>query len=120
MTWLPPTPTRGGCAVVLCALLASCAATPSAPADPVVAARLDEFARHKCIDETARALTALRIDPGRIESLVYDTDNVEVSGSDRIVGYRAWIGLADTRGRLVVAHDRDCRVRGTYTTTIGY
>lgn len=115
-------PIRAGMLSVI-GLVAACAGVPeSGPADQATLARLQSLASHPCNMRTAEALAGLGIGADGITQVVYDVDTAsgESTGRGQITGYRAWIGLADQPGRLVVVHDRDCNLRSSYTSTFGY
>ena len=68
-----------------------------------------------CERVVAAELERLRIGPERVANIVYQRRIRTSRNRVHVVGYEAWVDLAECRGSLVVDLSRRCRVRPVYT-----
>ncbi|MCW5730108.1 MAG: hypothetical protein KIT20_05075 [Alphaproteobacteria bacterium] len=97
------------------ASLAACTAMPPAlaPAGPEMLRKVQSLAQHPCNATTASVLEANRIDPARVQSLVYSgTSGGGMAG--RIDSYIAWVGVSGEAATIHINLDTYCRYVDLY------
>jgi len=97
---------RSAIAAFLGAFLAAVLGTPGLSA-PAVAA--------PCEKTVAAQLERLQIDPDNVRDIAYQRRIRTSRNGAHIVGYEAWVGLANCRGSLVIGMSRRCRVKQVYS-----
>ena len=96
------------------ALLSGCAGVPPRLEAPgqATTSTLTRYNAHSCTPSVASALDAYRVPPEVVRDLFYTQRQ---SGQGQLVGYTAWMHLADQPGSLVVDVDRSCQFEQAYT-----
>lgn len=97
-------------------LLAACAGfrpPAEAPPEPGMAAALNRSEPHRCAERVARVLAGARVPAAQVRTVRY-YERREIY-RDRVVGYDAWVALADQPGYLIVDMSETCTPRQIYT-----
>jgi hypothetical protein len=95
-------------------LLSACVGGPPRIEVPsqATASTLTRYNDHHCTPTVASALDTYDVPAGSVRDLFYTQRQ---SGQGRLIGYTAWMHLADQPGSLVVDVDQSCQFEQAYT-----